>query len=62
MLLVNNHVCGNDSAVLSIPASETVLQSDLQNVFAELSSLGLEAKMGSVSVSHKPTINSNNGG
>ena len=62
MLLRDSHVHGHDSAVLSIPASERALQKDLQNVLAELGTLGIEAQMGSVSVSHKPTINSNNGG
>lgn len=62
MLLRDSHVHGNDSAVLSIPASKEALQNDIQNVLAELGSLGIEAQMGSVLVSHKPTINSNNGG
>lgn len=55
-------VKGHNSAVLSIPASEEDICHDVQNVMRELSSIGIRVEEGSVTVSHKPTINSNNGG
>ena len=51
-----------DSAVLTIPATAAALRSDVDTVLAELQGAGVLACAGSVGVSHKPTINSNNGG
>lgn len=51
-----------DSAVLSVPASAAALKSDVESVLNELDRAGISASTGSVAVSHKPTINSNNGG
>ena len=56
------HVPEPDSAVLSIPATEAALRSDIDAVLSELQHAGVLACIGSVGVSHKPTINSNNGG
>jgi hypothetical protein len=55
-------VTGVDSAVLAVPASAAALQSDVDSVLTELGGAGISASTGSVTVSHKPTINSNNGG
>ncbi len=51
-----------DSAVLAVPATDAALQSDLKSVLTELDCAGISASTGSITVSHKPTINSNNGG
>lgn len=51
-----------DSAVLTIPATEAALRQDVDAVLCELQHAGVLAAVGSVGVSHKPTINSNNGG
>jgi hypothetical protein len=51
-----------DSAVLTVPATEAALRDDIDCVLAELQHAGVLATVGSIDVSHKPTINSNNGG